>query len=227
MRSRQAASFAPKVSARGAVGRLARTVMTIAALLTALLVLAPIALLAADPLLTRRDPVAPADIIVVLGGDGPARAAWASFLWHRGLAPRVLVTGDGDCLSIREDMIAAGVEAGVITTECRSRTTWENAALSVPILERRRVRRAILVTNWFHSLRAKQCFEANGPSIRWISMPVERNVSWWSFAKGPDGVATLKEYSKVAWYWVRYLALTRTLAALRVAPSASLGEERS
>lgn len=166
-----------------------------------------LAMFGAEPLLTVRDQIAAADAIVVLGGDGPARAAWAAALWHKGAAPRILVSGDDDCRAIADAMIADGVDAAAISLECQSRTTWENAERSAPILARLHVRRAILVTSWFHSRRALASFEAHAPGVRWLSVPVERSEGWWCLAAGPDGRALLKEFPKTLWYWVRHPSL--------------------
>jgi uncharacterized SAM-binding protein YcdF (DUF218 family) len=163
----------------------------------------PLALFAADPLLVRRDGFGTADALVVLGGDGPARAAWAAELWHRGAARQVLVTGDGDCGSIRAAMIEAKVDPAVIRTECRSRNTWENALYSAPILTEMNVRSAVIVTSWFHSRRAMETFKVNGPGIAWRSIPMERSEPWLPFLFGPDGAATFQEYPKTVWYWFR------------------------
>ncbi|WP_051660897.1 YdcF family protein [Bosea sp. 117] len=166
-----------------------------------------LAMLGAESLLTVRDRIAAADVIVVLGGDGPARAAWAAALWHKRVAPLVLVSGDGDCRSIADAMIAEGVDAAVITLECRSKTTWENAAFSAPVLARLGVRRAVLVTSWFHSRRALASFAAHAPDVRWLSVPAERGEDWLSLAGSPDGLALLKEFPKTLWYWVRHPSL--------------------
>ena len=116
----------------------------------------------AEPILTVHTPVFAADVIVVPGGDGPLRAARAAALYHTRAAPRVLVTGSGDCLGIRDLMVAANVPGAEITVECAARDTWENATRSAPLLNGMNARSAILVTNWFHSRRALGCFRVRG-----------------------------------------------------------------
>ena len=135
------------------------------------------AMAVAEPLLTVHTPVSAADVIVVPGGDGPVRAARAAALYHARAAPRVLVTGSGDCLDIRDLMVAANVPRAEITVECTARDTWENATRSAPLLNGMNARSAILVTNWFHSRRALGCFRAAAPEIVWMSAPVERDKS--------------------------------------------------
>ena len=173
-----------------------------------------LALKLSDPLLSvvGSVPGGKADIIVVLGGDGPTRAQFAAGLWHEGLAPRVLVSGDGDCLSIRESMIEEGVTPGAIATECASGNTWQNAAFSAPILRADNVRNAVLVTSWFHSRRAMLCFTRAAGDILWTSRPAGRTESYLSLALSQRGVQVLKEYVKLPLY-VAWLALLPPLTA--------------
>lgn len=163
----------------------------------------PLALLLANPLLTIRDPIAKVDVIVVLGGDGPSRAARAAGLWLMGVAPKVLVSGDGDCYWIREAMIDRGVDRKSITVECQSGTTWENAVFSSPILKQMHARTAVLVTSWYHSRRAMASFEMASQDIHWMSVPVEPREPLRKIAFGPDGIQILKEYPKTVWYSIR------------------------
>lgn len=169
------------------------------------------ALFAAEPLFARSAPVAPVDVIVVLGGDGPARAAKASRVYHAtsASAPEVLISGDGDCIWIAALMAEAGVPERSITVECASGNTWENAEFSAPILARMDARSAILVTSGFHVLRAIACFEEFSPQIDWRAAPVERSRSIWSIAADIEGFETAKEFLKVPWYVVRYFLPAR------------------
>jgi len=171
---------------------------------TAALALCVSGFLAAEPLLLVRSPAAKADVIVVLGGDGPRRAWRAAALYRAGVAPRVLVTGDGDCTFIRATMIASGVPAAAITIECASRNTWENAAFSAPMLARMDARSAVLVTSWFHTRRALACFRESSPRIRFASAPVGPELPFWKVAADPDSGRVLLEYVKIGWYALRY-----------------------
>ena len=162
------------------------------------------ALKASEPLLVIRTPIKPADVIVVLGGDGPARAWKAAGLYRSGAAPRVLVTGTGDCQDIRHLMMNEGVPGDVIQVECASRNTWENATLSAPRLAAMGAQSGILVTSWFHTRRALACFRQVVPQMEWMSAPVERGESYRQMIGRRDGVALLAEYVKIGWYSVRY-----------------------
>lgn len=184
-------------------GKAARILLYMGAAIVSVVGLYGISLISADTLLAQRDIPANADVIVVLGGDGPPRAARAAELWHEGRAPQVLVTGRGDCSFIRRMLIEMGVSPEAITTECRSSSTWENAAFSQPILAGMRIRRAILVTSWFHSGRAVTRFRSLMPDIQWISVPAEREESYWRLAFDADGIQVFKEYPKIMAYDLR------------------------
>lgn len=162
------------------------------------------AFFAAEPLLTVRTDLQPADAILVLGGDGPTRAFKATQIYHEGLAPRVLVSGMGDCDSIKESMAAANVPAEAISVECQSGTTWENAAFSAPLLREMGVKNAILVTSWYHTRRALGCLEANATGIHWMTAPADRWRPLKESLFGPEGLAVAKEYAKIVWYALIY-----------------------
>lgn len=185
------------------MGRLARALAHLSALVTGILALYSLALISAGSLLMERDALVNADVIVVLGGDGPPRAARTAVLWHQKRAPLVLITGRGDCNFIRQVLIEAGVKSDVITTECQSGSTWENATFSQPILTGMHVRSAILVTSWFHSGRAVKRFRSLMPDIRWISVPAEREKSYWRLVFDVDGIQIVKEYVKTIAYDLR------------------------
>lgn len=160
--------------------------------------------LAAEPLLLVRSPPGRADVIVVLGGDGPRRAWRAAALYRAGVAPRVLVVGDGDCTAIRDIMVQSGVPAGAFTLECASRNTWENAAFAAPILARMGAQRVVLVTSWFHTRRALACFRQAAPHLGFLSAPVPPDPLLWRMAVDPNGSRILLEYVKIGWYALRY-----------------------
>ena len=208
-RSRGAARIIPR-----------RIVHSIAAICGAAILLGclyPVAIVSAGSLLTVRNPAVPSDVIVVLGGDGPPRAARAAALWHQGLAPKILVTGRGDCNSIVQTMVEAGVDRDVFTTECRSKTTWENAEFSAPILAGMHIRKALLVTSWFHSRRAMERFSSLMPEIKWASLPAERTKPYWKLVFDADGLQVFKEYPKALFYDLRAAVVSDL--AVRTSPN--------
>jgi uncharacterized SAM-binding protein YcdF (DUF218 family) len=163
------------------------------------------ALLFAVPRLMEKDPPTQADVIVVLGGDVVPRAAKAAALWHRGLAPAILISGAGDCHNVQALLLATGIEPGAIAIECASKDTWENASFSKKILAPKAVRSAILVTSWYHSKRAVDRFRAVMPNIYWMSVPAENPPSFACVAFNSDGIRIAQEWLKVIFYDLRSL----------------------
>src|SRR5262245_46855276 len=87
-------------------------------------------------LLTRDSGPATADYIVVMGGGSMERPVRAAELFKEHAAPRILLTGKGDCESNERYLREAGIPAEVIGQECESRSTRENAIFSAKILRR-------------------------------------------------------------------------------------------
>jgi uncharacterized SAM-binding protein YcdF (DUF218 family) len=143
------------------------------------------------------------DELVVLGG-GDGRAERAAELFRQGVAPRVTVTGYGDCASNIATLKKNGVPADVITAEPNALTTLENAKRSIPLLRQHGDHRVILVTSWFHSRRALACFEHVAPDLQFFSRP-----AYVEFYPGqPDRKGFNQhvnfEYAKLMGYWLRY-----------------------
>ena len=65
------------------------------------------------------------------------------------------------------------------------------------------VRKAILVTSWFHSRRALSSFKTIAFNIQWQSVPVEPDAPIWRTAVGQGGIQIFKEYPKILWYVLR------------------------
>jgi uncharacterized SAM-binding protein YcdF (DUF218 family) len=155
-------------------------------------------------LLRREDPPGRADAIVVLGGDVVHRPARALELYQQGAAPVIVISGNGDCQEVRVFLAGNGVPATAIQLECGSRTTRENALLTVPLLRARRCRRVMIVTSWFHSRRALNCFRHDAPEIEFVSAPttVDLPKSHWpnKYQRG----RVVSEYLKLLYYWPRY-----------------------
>jgi len=123
-------------------------------------------------LLRLEDVPGKADAIVILGGETIYRPARALELYQQGAATNVIITGEGDCESVRIVLAGKGVPATAIQLECESRTTRENAQFTVPLLRAQHAKRVILVTSWFHSRRALHCFRHYAPEIEFISLPI-------------------------------------------------------
>jgi uncharacterized SAM-binding protein YcdF (DUF218 family) len=162
------------------------------------------ALAAADQLLVVHTGVEVTDAIVVLGGDAPPRAARAVQLYRQRFAPRVLISGDGDCVEVRELMIEAGVPEGAIEVECASHSTFENALFTAPMLEAAGASSALLITSSFHTRRTLGCFHKVAPDVRWIPVAADPDQPVWRMPWDRDGIKIAKEYLKVGWYVWHY-----------------------
>jgi uncharacterized SAM-binding protein YcdF (DUF218 family) len=144
-----------------------------------------------------------ADVLVVLGGF-PDRAVRAAELFKQGAAPKILVTGFGDCLSNKHLLERDGVTNTAIILEPKSRTTRENAEFSIPILRQMGAHRVIIVTTWYHSRRALACFEHYAPDIQFYSRP-----SYYGYPRTDSNRKRINgyvefEYVKLLGYWARY-----------------------
>ena len=130
-----------------------------------------------------------ADAIVVLGCRMPEdgrpggalerRVAHAVELWRRGEAPLLLLSGGGgrqrsEADTMRGLALAAGVSAGALLLEERSRNTVENAVFSAALLCEKERRRVIVVSEAYHLLRARILFKAAGLEIVATSAPPVR-----------------------------------------------------
>lgn len=145
-----------------------------------------------------------ADALVVLGGAGAERPERAAELFKQGEAPRILVSGNGDCEWIKQYLEAKEVPRAAITLESRSHTTRENAEFSIPLLRQMGAHRVIIVTSWFHSRRALMCFEHYAPDLTFYSRPSYLGYSEASWNQKGTGGGFKSEYLKLLGYWVCY-----------------------
>jgi uncharacterized SAM-binding protein YcdF (DUF218 family) len=155
------------------------------------------------------------DVIVVLGGDTGRRSARALELYQHGAAPRVIISGRGDCHEMRVFLAGKGVPADAIQVEPDSRSTRQNAMFSVVLLRASPKKvagkrtegeklKVIIVTSWFHSRRALNCFRHYAPDIEFVAAPTvtDRPKSHWPNRYERGWV--LSEYVKLVGYWVCY-----------------------
>ncbi|NLG68753.1 MAG: YdcF family protein [Firmicutes bacterium] len=186
----------------------------LAAVALVLLAVHPVLLAALGRWLVVADSPVPADAIVVLGGDWQGRIQQGIRLYREGWAPLLLVTG-GMAIApgrvqaayLAEVARRAGVPSQAILTQRESRSTWEDAALTVGLARERGWRRVLLVTSDWHSRRAAMVFRRGWgpagvevrsvPSAEW-RFDLER---WW---QDPDGGETvIIEWIRLVWYWLR------------------------
>lgn len=145
-----------------------------------------------------------ADAIVLLGGGSGERPTRAAELYRAGVAPRIIVSGAGDAQGNRLLLMNRGVPASAIKLESNSTTTRENAEFSIPLLRAMGAKRVALVTTWYHSRRALNCFRHYAPDLAFYSCP-----SYFGFARSDWSQEHLRrriraEYLKTLGYWVCY-----------------------
>jgi len=145
-----------------------------------------------------------ADALVVLGGGLGERATRAAELFRQVVAPKIIVSGASDCTINLEFLTNAGVPASAIQLESRSKTTRENAEFSISLLRADGVRRAIIVTSWYHSRRALSCFRHYAPEIKFYSKPSYSNYTRSTWSRAGVWRDVREEYVKIPGYWLCY-----------------------
>ena len=181
--------------------RILRIVIVIFVLLLALAVAA---ILLPQKFLCVDSGPAQADVMVVLGGGSAERPERAAALFKEHAAPRIIVSGRGDCEINRRLLIEDGVPAGAIALETQSRTTRENAEFTAKLLRQQKPGRVILVTSWYHSRRALASFRHYAPEIKFYSRPsyIAYARADWSGRRFERRIYL--EYPKLFGYWIGY-----------------------
>lgn len=126
----------------------------------------------------QSDHAGPADAIVVMGAaqyDGrpspllQARLDHALDLWGQGFAPLMVVTGGNqpgdrftEASASRDYLVEHGVPADAILEESVSHSSYESLEGVAGLLNDRGIRRVLLVSDPFHSLRIKLTAEELG-----------------------------------------------------------------
>ncbi len=168
--------------------------------------------------LVAREPLRPADAIIVLAGNSVYRAPHGVELYRSGYAPRLIVSNepvrthgfDSTWLELKQLGLArldVPDEAIVPITQI-SGSTHEEALYSRDIMRNQGWRTAILVTDPFHTRRALLTFRAvYGPAgLEVIPSPAEgskyQTDGWW---RDPDrGIRVIQEYIKLPYYLIRW-----------------------
>jgi uncharacterized SAM-binding protein YcdF (DUF218 family) len=146
--------------------------------------------------------------IIVLGAaqyngrpspDFKARLDHTAALYHRHLAPLVVVTGGeqpGDRFteaSAGADYLhARGVPDAAIQRESTSHSSWESLSAAARFLHPEGIRRVVLVSDPFHSLRIRLI--ASDVGLDAVTSPTRTSPitgvdEWWRFASEALGVA--------------------------------------
>lgn len=169
---------------------------------------------AAGDVLVAREPLQPADVIVVLAGNSPYRAQHAEALYRDGLARHVIISNEPlSSHGVRTtwlELRAAGLvhlaipDDAIVPIVAIADSTYDEALSSRDIMLARGWRTAIVVTDPFHMRRAlltfRQAFEPAGLAAQ--PSPADGSKygveSWWQ-----DRNATMRvvqEYVKLGYY---------------------------
>jgi uncharacterized SAM-binding protein YcdF (DUF218 family) len=182
-----------------------KTVRRFAACLAAALVILVLAALAFphQALLVDSGPTQ-ADVIVLLGGGSGERPTRAAELFRSGAAPKIIVSGAGDAPGNRLLLMNRGVPASAIELEPNSKNTRENARFSIALLRAAGAKRVILVTSWYHSRRALNCFRHYGRGLEFFSSPSYYGFPRVEWSQEHLGRRIRAEYLKTVGYWFCY-----------------------
>ncbi len=159
------------------------------------------------------NPVPHADCIVVLSGgilsripprptvevaDAGDRVLYGAYLFHQGLAPHIICTGNVATGGIAprpaaEDMaellVMLGVPREAIIKETKAENTREHAKYLYPILQQRGFKRVLLVTSAMHMPRSVGVFRHLCPGIEFIPAPTDFHVT--------ESLVTIPWYRKI------------------------------
>jgi uncharacterized SAM-binding protein YcdF (DUF218 family) len=163
--------------------------------------------------LVENDEPQRADIVVVLAGDGYGhRLMKAVELVRQGYAPLVLLDGPRVSYGSHESELAAdwAVKQGVpreilALLPMRARSTVMEVKALNPELERRGIKKALVVTSNFHTRRARAVFNRFGlKSIQYIMIAARDEdfdpADWWQSREAKKTV--LLEYTKLVNWWL-------------------------
>lgn len=173
-------------------------------------------------LLTVRDPVSRADLVLVLGGELDTRPFHAAELYRRGVAPRVVLVHERQGPAVRQGLYPdrtavaalilrrAGVPGSavvVLEPPGGAASTADEARALRGYLRATGLRRVVVVTNPYHSRRARLALRrgTRGLGAEILVSPVDawefREDDWWRSEEGL--IAYFNECVKFAAYLLR------------------------
>jgi uncharacterized SAM-binding protein YcdF (DUF218 family) len=155
-----------------------------------------------------------ADYVMVLGGDSDMRPPLAARLYETGLASGVLVPASQGFTDVHHDpmcqaLLREGVRRqAIVVLERRVASTRDEASALEDFLALHPGSRVSVVTNHYHTRRAKWIFgQVLGPQARnvsFVSAPARGFDldTWWQSDCGTGTI--LLEYRKLGYYFFRY-----------------------
>ncbi len=177
-----------------------------------LYVIHPVWLGWAGNFLVKTDPLEVADIIVALAGDGSGRRLLRAVeLVEQGYAPRVLISGPRAAYGVRESDLALefarreGLDMKILEGfPIDATSTLRELAFVDRELQRRGVRKALVITSNFHTRRARNIYRKHtSGAIEYIFVaagsPHFDPDSWWETRDGKE--VFVIEYIKTLNSW--------------------------
>lgn len=171
--------------------------------------------------LVRDETLQPADVIIILGGgivtdlkilpwNVQERVNKGVDQYKDGYANKIIVTGGlvkGHDYSESEIMAPyvefLGVPSDDIIEENKARSTYENAANSLIIMDQQGWETALLVTSDFHTQRACHVFEKINIDITCLAAYKNLGFEGNNFRNLNDFVAIVREYLATVYYFVK------------------------
>ncbi|WNS43536.1 YdcF family protein [Paenibacillus sp. MMS20-IR301] len=151
-----------------------------------------------------------ADAVIVLSG-GAGRVEKAIELYNEGYASNLILSNvngyAGPIGDMLETALAQGIPENDIITENLATSTYENAELTLPILNKHMYTSAIIVSSDFHMRRVKfnfdRLYRSSGIQLTYVASETNFTASrWWSnhFSRG----LVFEEYSKMIGNFLGY-----------------------
>ncbi|MEK4850308.1 YdcF family protein [Paenibacillus sp. FSL H7-0756] len=144
-----------------------------------------------------------ADVIIILSGGG-GRVEQGVKLYKEGYAPQLLLSNSeettGSAGDMRETAHSLGIPESAILTEDAAESTYQNAQLTLPIMQQKGFKSAIVVSSDFHMRRVKFIFDyvykKSGIELTYIGADSGYNAkAWWSDRYSRE--TTFNEYIKM------------------------------
>ena len=162
-------------------------------------------------------PLPQSDVIVLLGGIGPAdRIVDTLRIYRAGKAPLIVISGGNqpwracvvpEAKSISDVLVGLGVPFSALILETESRNTHENAVNTAAIFKAHGWRTGLLVTSGAHMPRALAAFQKMGISL----VPATTNIY-----AGPPQFVTLLDLLPDARALARTTSAIKEMIGLRV-----------
>lgn len=150
-----------------------------------------------------------------LGSDTFERCQYAAWLHTHWRPLPVLACGGTDAVgppyasTMRDALEREGVPPPAIWLEDRSRSTHENAVFGAALLQKRGIRKIVLVTDAYHMLRSAECFRKQGIIVvpaacgyrSYQGFHLVQLLPGWEPIAWNEDVA--HESLGLLWYWIR------------------------